>query len=161
MAEQKLGLLRAVVIVWVSSAVVGVLLTHVFFQSAVGSTIVLGAPTARHPFALLAAFEVTKAFVAAIAVCVGVRIVGFRVIYPIAAVALALPAILATAVAWAAFSKGSSDPTGIALSAYALLLVPLQILVGTFVPAYVIDAAAARTAGSAPPDRPHYPTPRG
>ena len=159
MAGQKLGLVRAFVIVWISSAVVGALLTSVFFRSPVGSTVVLGAfrHADRHPFTALAAFAVAKALVGAVLVCIGVRIIGFRVSYVVAGLALAFAAVITTAIAWGLASRTSGDPTGIATSAYALALLPLQILVNNLAPAYVIDGAASPTLGSAPPERPHYP----
>ena len=160
MAQQRLGLTRAVIIVWISSAVVGALLTSLFFQSRIGSTIVTGTPWGRHPLTTLVAFAVVRALVEAVAVCAGVRIVGFRVSYVVASVALLVPTALITAVAWALAGEATGDSTGIALSAYGVLLLPLQIVVGTFAPAFVIAAAPSAGASSAAPYPPQYPPPR-
>ena len=160
MTQQRLGLPRAVIIVWISSAVVGALLTSLFFQSRIGSTIVTGTPAARHPLTTLAAFAVVRALVEAVAVCAGVRLVGFRLSYVVASVALLVPTILVTAVGWVLASEATGDSTGIAISAYGVLLLPLQILVGTLAPAYVIAAAPSATASSAAPYPLQYPPPR-
>ena len=156
MAQQRLGLTRAVVIVWISSAVVGALLTSLFFQSRIGSTILTGTPGAGHPLTTLAAFAVVRALMEAVVVCAGARMVGFRVSYALASVALLVPTVLITAIAWALATEAAGDSTGIALSAYGVLLLPLQIVVGTFAPAFVIDAAASAAVGSTPPEPRHY-----
>jgi hypothetical protein len=159
-AQQRLGLTRAVIIVWISSAVVGALLTSLFFQSRIGATIVTGTPAARHPLTTLAAFAVVRALVAAVAVWAGVRLVGFRVSYVVASMALLVPTVLITAVGWALASEAAGDSTGIAVSAYGVLLLPLQVLVGTLAPAYMIAAAPSATASSATTYPPQYPPPR-
>jgi hypothetical protein len=159
-AQQRLGLVRAVVIVWTSGAVVGTLLTLLFFQSRLGSTILTGTPSDGHPLRALAWFSAVNALVEAGAVCVGVRIVGFRVRYAVASVALLGAAILLTAIDWTLVSGSAGDTTGIALSAYGVLLLPLRILIGTVAPACAIDAAASAAVGSAPPQPRHYPLQR-
>jgi hypothetical protein len=160
-ARERLGLVRTIVILWISGAVVQALLTSVVLPHRIAWTI-LGGSLRRGEVDRWEAvvFVAVTALLGAAGVCVGVRIVGFRVGYGVAAFALALGTTLTTALALATLTSTRGDATGIAAPAFGVLLFPLQLLLGLVLPAYLVDTGASPSARPVSPEPPYHPQAR-
>ncbi len=139
----QLGLLRAAVIVWVSGIVTGTLVGTLVSPVAYG----LIAGSSRHidhRWGLAVTLVVLYALFAAVGVTIGVGLFGFRTSYATALFALVIGGVLEIAASGLFIPQPASDPTGIAIPTIAALLWPLQLLLGTFVPAYLVNASATQ-----------------
>ena len=158
---EKLGLVRAIVIVWVSGFVFNLVVGAFFVQTGLAFTIATG--SLRHgdsrPWVAAALYIGMKALLGALVVTFAVRLMGFHVSYAVAALALAVGALLTTALTFATFSTVPNDPTGMATPGVGVLLFPLGIVLGTLLPAYLIDSSTMRESEAIPPGRPYSGTP--
>jgi len=158
--DQHLGLLRAIVIVWIGGAVTSTLVDSLLYRPLMTS--ILAGSQGHHPhhirLTLVVFYFVTHGLFAAVAVTVGVRLVGFRVNYLTAAFALTLGATISLAITYATMSAFSGDPTQIAAPAFGAASWPLQLALG-LVPAYLIDVNASPESPRTPP--PYYGEPLG
>jgi hypothetical protein len=157
-SEPKLGLMRTAVIVWASGVLASSLLA--IFISPVAWALIAG--SARHidqQWGLAATLVVANALLAGVGVTFGARLFGFRLSYASAVVALAFGGVLATGITRFLFARTATDPTGIAIPALGPALMPLRVLLGILLPAYIINAIASRgSADPVPPEalRPPY-----
>ena len=160
MDDQHLGLLRAIVIVWIGGAVTSTLVDSLLYRPLMTSILVGSQGHPHHIRLTLGVFYlVTDGLFAAIAVTVGVRLVGFRVSYLTAAFALTLGATISLAITYATMSAFSGDPTHIAAPAFGAASWPLQLAFDLLLPAYLIDVNASPESPRTPP--PYYGEPLG
>ena len=137
-----MGYVAALVIVWVSAVVVGSLLGFFLLPGRVA--IVLSSIRGdSRPWAA-ALLVAAMAFVGGACVSVGVRLTGFRIDYGLAAFAMGLGELLKIALAFVTISSTASDTTGVAAPGFGLLALPLGLVLGLLLPAYVIDAGTGR-----------------
>jgi hypothetical protein len=150
---EKVGFLTALVIVWLSTFVVGTMLALFLLPGNVG--ILLGAIRGDNGrvWASAAVLVAAMAFVGGACVCFGVRLMNFEISYALAAFAMGIGELLKTALTFATISNISSDPTGIAGPGLGVLLLPLGIVVGLLLPAYLVDAGTGREPKGIPPGR--------
>ena len=80
---------------------------------------------------------------------------GFDVSYGLAAFALGLGTLLTTAMTFATISTAANDPTAVAAPAFGVLFFPLGLVLGTLLPAFLIDASTMRQSAPIPPGRPY------
>jgi hypothetical protein len=153
----QLGLARAAIVVWLSKTAVGVLLA--MFVSPFAWALFVG--TAHHVddrWGIAATVVTLEALLGAIGVTFGVGLCGFRIGYASAALALAVGGAVTTVVTSVLVTRASGDPTGIAVPALGPALMPLSLLLGTLLPAFLVNAAASPPAAQAlRPDLPPYP----
>jgi hypothetical protein len=84
-----------------------------------------------------------------------VSLCGFRLGYASAAIALAVGGILAEAVMYFVFARTARTANGFTLPAIGPMLWPLQLLLGTLLPAFIVNALASnRHTRSAPDELP-------
>jgi len=156
--EQHLGLLRAIVIVWIGGAVTSALVGALLYRPLMVSILVGSQGHPHHlPLINAAAFLVTRGLLGAIAVTVGVQLVGFRVGYLTSAFALTLGGAISLAITFATISATTGDATHIAGPALGVAVWPLQLLLGLVLPAHLIDVNSS--SGLAPPPRPYHGQP--
>ena len=158
MHTENVGLVTALVIVWLSTFVVGTLLDFFFLPGRVG--IVLGSIRGDNRLWITGAVLVpAMAFVGGACVRIGVRLMNFEISYAWAAFAMGVGELLKVALWVATFSSIASDPTGIAAPGFGMLVVPLGFVVGLLLPAYVVDAGTGREPAGIPPGRPYQGIP--
>ena len=157
--DTQLGLVRAIVILWVSGAVASVLVG--MFVSPVGWS-VLGGSNRFADAGVIVAVVALQALVGAVGVTIGVEFCGFRISYASAVVAVLVGGVLGMAftVFFAEVQPHAptTDPRAELIPALGALTWPLQLVVGTLLPAFLVNAAARPPAScSAPPEIPPYP----
>jgi hypothetical protein len=144
--RQRLGIVRAAVIIFVSGTAVGVV-AAAFLRPVVWSVIATTARNGDRLWENALLLVAINALLGAVGVYIGVRVVGFRIAYGSAAFALALGKGLATVLNLMTLTshtaRGIADPTQIAQPALGVAFVPVQLLLGIFLPAYLIDSAAS------------------
>jgi hypothetical protein len=155
MEEHELGLARAMIIVWVSGIAASALISTFLSPIAWAMLLSSGNQVGRQWGSVAVAIAIGS-LVAAIGVTVGVSLCGFELGYASAAVALAVGAILAEAVmrflvAWTTRRAG-----GFTLPAGPMLW-PLQLLLGTLLPAFIVNGLASkrRSNHEVPPQVPY------
>ncbi len=160
--ETQLGVLRAVLILWVSGAVASAVLGA--FASPVAWAFLSASHSAEHAhWGLLGTLVAAHALLGAVGVTVGVGFVGFRISYGSAVFALlvggALGMMIATFLLESQVHAQSGDAQALAIPALGLALWPLELLVGTLLPACLVNAAASPAVASStgPPEVPLYP----
>jgi len=159
--EKELGVLRAVVILWVSGTVTSFVLGAFATPIAYSLSGVSGGYV-EHRWGIVAAIVVADALIGAVGVTVGVGFFGFRISYEAAFFALLVGGALTMAFTiffvQAQLHTNTSDPRSIAIPALGLATWPLQLLVGTLLPAFLVNSAARPSvARSAPPEIPPPP----
>jgi hypothetical protein len=158
--ETQLGVFRAALILWVSGAFVTAVLGA--FASPVAWSLLSGSGRGEHRWGLLAAILAAHALLGAVGVTFGVGFFGFRISYASAVFALllggAVGMVITSFLVEAQTQTQSSDPRAIAIPALGLATWPLQLLVGTLLPAFLVNAAASPSASrAATPEVPPYP----
>lgn len=159
--ETELGVFRAALIVWVSGAFVSAALGA--FVSSLAWTLLSGSRVnGDHRWGLFAAIVAAHALLGAVGVTFGVGFFGFRISYASAVFALLLGGAIGMVITYfvvkAQTHTQTGDPRAIAIPAFGLATWPLQLLVGTLLPAFLVNAAASPSASlSAPPEVPPYP----
>lgn len=159
MARQNLGLGQAAVIVLVSGLVAGGL-TAMVFRSTAAWTLMGGSvhQTAAHQLRAAAVVISITALVKAAGVSVGVHMAGFRISYVLAAFAVALGAVLTTAMAVVVASRTvGGGPEAIAGAGFSLALWPVGLALGVLLPAFLIDASASPQRQRDLPEPPYIP----
>jgi hypothetical protein len=163
--NERLGLLRAAVIVFVSGLIVAVL--PMLFPMGSASWWSTGGSSEPGGIAwdtVAIALAVTL-ILEAIAVVVGVRMCGFRVGFVFTTFALGLSTALTVALAYVTTRGTADDSSGVAGPAFGVALLPIGLLIGVLLPAFLIDGAArpdtevgsVDAAYPAPPPYPPYP----
>jgi hypothetical protein len=154
MEEHQLGLARAIIIVWVSGAVASALLST--FLSPVAWAMLLGSAShVDRQWGSVALAVGLGALLGAIGVTVGVSLLGFRLSYASAAVALAVGGILAEAVMRFFVARTTRAADGFQLPVLGPLIWPLHLLLNTLLPAFIVnELASKRRSSSASPDLP-------
>lgn len=163
MENERLGLLRAAVIVFVSGLVVGVALPMLFPTNFLW-TVFGPSGGDRFDWTGLLLWEAVTIVLQAIVVFGGVRLFAFRVSLVWAAVALAISTAigfaLALAIGYVTISTTAEDQTGIAGAAFGGLFVPLVLAIGILLPAFLIDSGSTPERGVTPAaDAPYPPYP--
>jgi hypothetical protein len=159
--EKELGVIRAVVILWVSGTVTSALLGA--FATPIAYGLIGGSGGyVEHRWGLVAAIVVADALIGAVGVTIGVGFFGFRIGYEAAFFALLVGGALTMAFTvffvQAESHTHTGDPRAIAIPALGLATWPLQLLVGTLLPAFLVNAAARPSAARmAPPEIPPPP----
>src|SRR6476620_3955584 len=155
--EQELGFIRAVIIVWVSGAVVSVLIGMLVSPIAWAMIAGSGRQIDARWGSVLVVVGI-NALLGAIGVTVGVGLFGYRLSYPSAVFALAVGAIAAVAVTRFLFMRSTSTPSGVPLPVFTPVYWPLSVLLGTLLPAFIVNTLASRrsypTSRDAPPEPP-------
>jgi hypothetical protein len=155
--EQELGFIRAVIIVWVSGAVVSVLLGMLVSPIAWAMIAGSGRQIDARWGSVLVVVGI-NALLGAIGVTVGVGLFGYRLSYPSAVFALAVGGIAAVAVTRFLFMRATSTPSGVSLPVFTPVYWPLSVLLGTLLPAFIVNTLASRrsypTSRNAPPEPP-------
>ena len=156
---EQLGLLRAIVIVWIGGGVMSAVVGALLYPPLFGSILVASQGHPHHLRGeLVATYLATKGVFGAVAVAIGVRFVGFRVSYLTAAFAMTLGAAISLVITWATMSMFNGDTTHIAVPALGLAAWPLQLVFGLVLPAYLIDVNASPVFAP-PPVRPYHGEP--
>jgi hypothetical protein len=141
--EQELGFLRAVLIVWVSGAVVsallGILVSPIAWAMIYGS----GRQIDARWGSVLVVVGI-NALLGAIGVTIGVGAFGYRLSYPSAVLALALGGIAAVVVTRFFVMRATSTPSGALVPVFTPVYWPLSVLLGTLLPALIVNTLASR-----------------
>jgi hypothetical protein len=156
MEEHQLGLARAIIIVWVSGIVASALIST--FLSPVAWAMLLGSGNhVDRQWGSAAVAIAIASLLGAIGVTVGVSLCGFELGYASAAVALTLGGILAEAVMRFLVARTTRTADGFTLPAIGPMLWPLQLLLGTLLPAFIVNALASkrRSNHEVPPQLPY------
>jgi hypothetical protein len=154
--ERELGLARAAIVVWVSSALASIILG--MFVSPVAWAMIAG--SGRHIDARWGSVLLVvgiNALLGAIGVTLGVGLFGYRLGYPSAFVALAVGGIVQVGFTRFLVAHSTGTPDALALPAIAPLLWRVSLLLTILLPAVIVNGLAAQSyppAADAPPEPP-------
>ncbi len=152
MGPQRLGLLNAVVILWVNGFVIG-LIVSALVQNGAGTWVLAGGlPLSdRHGFTHWVIVVAIQTAVTAGGVCLGVALMGFRIGYGAAFFALLMGVVVTGALDYAltphqsstaATSAAGTAASGFQLAASSMLMLPLGLVAGLLMPAVMVDSFA-------------------
>jgi hypothetical protein len=151
--------LRAAVILWVSGAVASAILAE--FASPVAWALLSGSGRHGDRWSLVVAIVAVHALLGAVGVTIGVGFYGFRISYASAVFALLVGGAVGMAftvlLVEGLTHTQTGDPRAIAVPALGLATWPLQLVLGTLLPAFLVNSAATPSPASAPPEVPPYP----
>ena len=148
MTGPRLGLTTAIVIIFVNGFAVGAV-RMLLAQSQIVSGAVLGDGSSWTRSLL---FEAPWVLLAAIGICVGVGISGYRIAYGAAVFALGVGTVSTTMLDFALTPKPAegSSIVGFAPAGYGILMFPLGLAFGLLLPAYILTEHALPADASRP-----------
>jgi hypothetical protein len=159
--ERDLGVVRAIIIVWVSGAVATALLS-IFVSPAAWAMLAGSAGHIDRQWGVVALIIGVNALLGAIGVTIGVKLCGFRLSYPEAVLALAVGGIAAEALTRFLLTRTTRTADGLVLPGLTPFVFSLRLLLNILLPAYIVSAVATRRRDEpAPVEIPPYIPPPG
>jgi hypothetical protein len=157
MPRERLGVLRAAVIIFVTGVVVGALMTlfvPVAWLSQFGG---YGPKAAAPDTGTVVTSMALVLLLHAIAVVIGVRLSGFRVGVIYTTFALGITTAITLGIVYVTMGAPSGDPTSVAAPSIGVVVLPVVLAIGLVLPALLIDGAARPALDHLPPELRYVP----